>query len=140
VGRLGRVAEYWLNLQEYLVKVLRKFQSDIGVLQRTAADVVRPFNETSRFEVFARRFRGARERIRALRVVFCNDSTTRAALTRLKLENLDRHILGGEFPEDIITVSNAGHLDLIATERVLPQVDQIVSEVREHRSHGSMSE
>jgi serine/threonine protein kinase len=44
----------WLNMQDYLVKVLRKFQGDIGVLQRAAADIVRPFSEKPGFEVFAR--------------------------------------------------------------------------------------
>jgi hypothetical protein len=130
LGDSAESLDHWLNVQEYLVKVLRKFQSDIGVLQRTAADIVRPFNETPGFEVFARWFRGARERVRALRLVFCNDSVTRGVLARLKLENLDRDILGGEFPENIIAVLNADHFDLIATEHVLRQVDELVVEAR----------
>jgi serine/threonine protein kinase len=130
LGDSAASLDNWLNVQEYLVKVLRKFQSDIGVLQRTAADIVRPFNETPGFQVFVQWFRGARERVRVLRLVFCNDSVTRAALARLKLENLDRGILGGEFPEDIITVSNADHFDLIATERILRQVDELVMQAR----------
>ena len=43
-----------------LVKVLRKFQGDIGVLQRAAADIVRPFRDEPGFEVFARWFRAGR--------------------------------------------------------------------------------
>jgi serine/threonine protein kinase len=121
----------WLNVEEYLVKILRKFQGDIGVLQRTAADIVRLFSETQGFEVFARWFRGARERVRAMRVVFSSDPRTRAALARLKLDNLDKGILGGEFPEDIITVSeNADHFRLMATEHVVRQVDELVAEAR----------
>jgi serine/threonine protein kinase len=131
LGDSAASLDNWLNAQEYLVQVLRKFQSDIGVLQRAAADIVRPFNETPGFEVFARWFRGARERVRALRLVFSDDSPTRAVLARLKLENLDRGILGGEFPEDIITVSaNAGTFDLIATEHVLRRVDELVIQAR----------
>ena len=63
--RLGDAAgslDNWLNIQEYLVKVLRKFQGDIGVLQRAAADIVRSFREEPGFEVFARWYRGARAR------------------------------------------------------------------------------
>jgi pimeloyl-ACP methyl ester carboxylesterase len=121
----------WLNVEEYLVKILRKFQGDIGVLQRTAADIVRLFSETQGFEVFARWFRGARERVRAMRVVFSSDPRTRAALARLKLDNLDKGILRGEFPEDIITVSeNADHFRLMATEHVVRQVDELVAEAR----------
>src|SRR5260370_30461142 len=94
---IGNLREYdalaasldeWLNIHEYLVKVLRKFQGDIGVLQRAAADIVRPFSERPGFEVFARWFKGARERVPALRLVFSDDSGYQAALSLLKLENL----------------------------------------------------
>ena len=117
------------------MKVLRKFQGDIGVLQRAAADIVRPFNEKPGFEVFARWFKGARERVQALRLVISNDVAYQATLTRLKLENLDNRILGGEFPEDTITVSgSADHFGLMAAERVLRQVDELVVETRKRRS------
>jgi len=131
LGDSAASLDEWLNVEEYLVKVLRKFQGDIGVLQRTAADIVHLFSETPGFEVFARWFSGARERVRALRVVFSSDPRTRAALDRLKLDNLDKGILGGEFPEDIITVSkNADHFKLMATEHVVRQVDELVAEAR----------
>jgi len=121
----------WLNVEEYLVKVLRKFQGDIGVLQRAAADIVGLFSETPGFEVFARWFRGARERVRALRVVFSSDPRTLAALARLKLDNLDTGVLEGEFPEAIITVSkNVDHFRLMATEHVVRQVDELVEKAR----------
>ena len=131
LGDSAASLDEWLNVEEYLVKVLRKFQGDIGVLQRAAADIVRLFSETPGFEVFARWFCGARERVRALRVVFSSDPRTRAALARLKLDNLDQGILGGEFPEDIITVSkNVDHFKLMATEHVVRQVDELVAEAR----------
>jgi serine/threonine protein kinase len=131
LGDSAASLDEWLNVEEYLVKVLRKFQGDIGVLQRTAADIVGLFSETPGFEVFAGWFRGARERVRALRLVFSSDPRTRAALARLKLDNLDKGILGGEFPEDLITVSkNADHFKLMATEHVVRQVDELVAEAR----------
>jgi len=132
--RLGDSAnslDDWLNIHEYLVKVLRKFQGDIGLLQRSAADIVRPFRNEPGFEVFARWFRGARERVRVLRLVFSNDSGSRAALARLRLENLDSGILGGEFPESTIRVSpNADHFDLMLADHVLRHVDELVAGLR----------
>jgi hypothetical protein len=63
--------------------------------------------------------------------VFSSDPRSRAALARLKLENLDKGILGGEFPEDIITVSkNVDHFKLMATEHVLRRIDELVVEAR----------
>jgi len=139
--RLGDSAsslDDWLNMHDYLVKVLRKFQGDIGVLQRAAADIVRPFSERPGFEVFARWFKGARERVSALRLVVSNDAGYQAALARLKLENLDNGILGGEFPESMITVSGkADHFGLMAADRVLRQVDELVAETRKGRNRSS---
>jgi predicted Ser/Thr protein kinase/pimeloyl-ACP methyl ester carboxylesterase len=138
-GEAAASLDEWLNVHEYLAKVLRKFQADIGVLQRAAADIVRPFTETSGFEVFVRRFQGVRERVPSLRLIFSDASSTRAALARLKLENLDRKILGGEFTEHAITVChNTDHFGLMATEQILHQVDQMVREVRERRSHDEL--
>jgi serine/threonine protein kinase len=139
--RLGDSAsslDDWLNMHDYLLKVLRKFQGDIGVLQRAAADIVRPFSERPGFEVFARWFKGARERVPALRLVISNDSGYQAALARLKLENLDKGILGEEFPEGMITVSGSrDHFGLMAAERVLRQVDELVADTRKGRNLSS---
>jgi serine/threonine protein kinase len=138
-GETAASLDEWLNVHEYLVKVLRKFQADIGVLRRAAADIARPFAETPGFEVFVRRFRGVRERVPSLRLIFSDAPSTRAALARLKLENLDRKILGVEFTEHAITVCpNTDHFGLMATEQVLHQVDQMVTEVRERRSHDGL--
>ena len=124
----------WLTIHEYLVKVLRKFQRNIGVLQKAAADIVRPFKEKPGFEVFARRFNGARERVALLRLVFSEASSTRAALARLKLENLDHAILAGEFPESEITLTpNTDHffLSALATDQVKQLIDEFVAEAQQ---------
>ena len=135
MGDSATSLEDWLNMQDYLVKVLRKFQGDIGVLRRAATDIVRPFSETPGFEVFARRFKGARERLPTLRLVISNDSSYRAALADLKLQNLDNGILGEEFPEDMITVSGSqDHFGLMAAHDVLRQVDEVVAETRKRRN------
>jgi len=77
----------------------------------------------------ARWFRGGRERVGVLRLVFSNDSRSRSALAQVRLENLDNSILGEEFPESAIHVSaNADHFDLMLTEHVLRQVDQLIAD------------
>jgi len=135
LGDSARSLDEWLNFHQYLVKILQKFRGDISVLQRAGADIVRPFRDEAGFQVFARRFRGARERVRELRLVFLNDSTSIQALARLKLENLDSGILGGEFPESLIRASaSADHFGLMSTDRVLQQVDELVADVRAGQS------
>jgi serine/threonine protein kinase len=125
----------WLTIHEYLVKLLRKFQGDVGVLQRAAADIVRPFRAEPGFDVFARSFRAARERVPSLRVVFSDLASTRAALAHLKLENLDRGILAGEFSEgQIVLWPRTDHFGLMAPEQILRQLDELVADVRERRN------
>ena len=131
LGDSARSLDEWLNVHEYLVRVLRKFEGDIGVLQRAAADIVRPFRDDEGFDVFAGWFRSARERVRVLRLVFSNDSGSKSALARLRLENLDRGILGEEFPENTIRISaNSDHFDLMSAEHVLRQVDELLTDLR----------
>ncbi len=144
VRELRRVSENvasldeWLNIHQYLVKILRKFQSDMGVLQRASADLVRPFQETPGFAVFARWFRHAREHVPILRLVFASDSGSAAALAQLKLENLDKGILGEDFPEEMISLTpNVDHFDLMAADALLLQIEDIVSAARKHRSAAS---
>jgi serine/threonine protein kinase len=130
-GDMAASLEDWLNIHEYLVRVLRKFQGDIGVLQRAAADIVNPFKESPGFEIFARWFREARKRTRALRLVFSNDQGSMAALAKLKLENLDGGILGEEYPESVFAVvPNANHFALMRTEHVLRQIEEVVGLAR----------
>jgi serine/threonine protein kinase/TolB-like protein/Tfp pilus assembly protein PilF len=132
----------WLNIHEYLVKILRKFQGNIGVLQRASADIVRPFTDAPGFEVFARRFRAARKRVSALQLIFSSSyPASEAALARLKLENLDSGILGEEFQETMIAeIPNADHFDLMATEPMLGHIDDLVSTVRAQRHLAAKSE
>ncbi len=90
--------------------------------------------------MFARRLTGARERVPTLRLIFSEASSTRVALSRLKLENLDRGILAGEFPEGEITVlPNTDHFALMAAERVLRQVSELVVDTRERRKLSAKS-
>ena len=130
-GETAESLDDWLNVHEYLVRVLRKFQGDMGVLQRAAADIVGPFKDTAEFETFAQWFKGAHQRVPALRLVFSSDSGSQAALARLKLKNLDTGILGEEFPESIITVApDVDHFQLMGPESVAAHVDEVVTEAR----------
>jgi pimeloyl-ACP methyl ester carboxylesterase len=129
LGESAASLEQWLNVHEYLVRVLRKFEGDIGVLRRAAADIVAPFCETRGFEVFGRWFRGVMSSVRVLRLVFPQDSVSVPALARLRLENLDRGFLGVEFPENVIRVSpKSDHFQLMASEELLRQVGELVTE------------
>jgi hypothetical protein len=82
------------------------------------------------FAVFARRFKAARDRVSLLRLLFSDAASTRGALARLKLENLDRDILAGDFPEkEIVVAPNTDHFFLATTPEVMTLVSQFIREV-----------
>jgi len=125
LGNSAATIESWLNVQEYLVKVLRKFHGNVGVLQRAAADIVEPLAAEPGFGTFARWFKGARARIPALRLIF--PGAPGSLIPRLRLENLDTGLLGEEFPEEIISVlPNSDHFSLMATDYVLGEIDMLL--------------
>jgi hypothetical protein len=122
----------WLQVHAYLVRVLRKFESDAAVLQRAAADIVRPLAEEQKpFEVFAHWLKAARARHVALRLVFSDAPSVKAALGRLRLANLDGAVLGEDFPYDDVTiVPETDHFDLMRADRQLAWIEELVARVR----------
>jgi pimeloyl-ACP methyl ester carboxylesterase len=129
-GANASTLDEWLNIHEYLVKVLRKFQDDIGAMQRAATDIVTLFQEHPGFGIFAEWFKAARRQVRVLRLVFSDGPSTRSTLSSLKLENMDTGILGEEFPDEITVSPHVDHFDLMATDRVLRHVDELVAASR----------
>jgi hypothetical protein len=68
-------------------------------------------------------------------LVIWNDAASQATMMRLKLENLDKTILGRKFPEGVITASgNTVHFSSLGAERVLQHVDELVAETRKRRN------
>ena len=67
--------------------------------------------------------------------MFPKDSVSVSSLARLRLANLDNQILGEEFPEDAIQISDkADHFNLMSERDVLQQVNELVAEVSALRS------
>ena len=66
-GEDARALGEWLNTHEYLVKVFRKFRSDIGVLTTVAREAVQPFERVGH-DTFVGRFTQASRQARNLRM------------------------------------------------------------------------
>jgi tRNA A-37 threonylcarbamoyl transferase component Bud32/pimeloyl-ACP methyl ester carboxylesterase len=113
----GSVHE-WLNVHEYLVRVLRKFQHDVEPLRVVASGFARPFEDEGR-DVFPGWYRAVTSRIPVLICVNEDDSITRALIQELRLRNLDSGILGPRYIEDSLRLEpDADHFDLLALPRV----------------------
>ena len=109
----------WLNVHEYLVRVLQKFQGNMDVLTQFAAEIVQPF-EGAGLDLFARRFRSATSAIAYVRHIFSGAGVSNPEaeeIVRVKLANLDTGFLGHAYSEDSIVVEyDADHFELLTAQ------------------------
>jgi len=119
----------WLNLHEYLVTMLRKFQSDLRPLRRHGQDIVRPFEAGD--SPFPRWFQAASGHVDILRCVFADTEMEAEAVQQLLFDHLDSGVLGEHYSEESIQIEpGADHFDLIAPERANRHVAEIVAHLR----------
>ena len=139
LGADSRILDDWVDVHEYLVRIFRKFHGDIGVLQRFASDLVRPFTEPGE-ATFAGWFRTATARVREVRCVFESTGVTSRAAQALRLRNLDTGILGPRYREDSIVIeSDASHFELMSPIRLFHHIDDIVTRLRKGGDRDTMT-
>jgi serine/threonine protein kinase/esterase/lipase len=124
----------WLNIHEYLVTTLRKFQGTVAPLRRFSADIVRPFESAGR-SPFVTWLRVGSERVRRLRCVLEDIDMVNRPLRELRLRNLDEDVFGPHYREDsIVTEPGTDHFDLVGTGLILRHVEEIVADLRSPRA------
>lgn len=120
----------WLNLHEYLVKVMRKFRGDVGGLKAFAAGIAGPLESYEEMP-FIEWYRVASKRLRALRCVFSDTDAYNRDVASLKLEHLDTGILGEHYDEDsLVTELEADHFELLDHDRMVRHVEAVVNAAR----------
>jgi len=139
-----RTLNEWLNVHEYLVRLLQKFQGNLEVLTQFAKEIVQPFEGTG-LEVFARRFRCATSAVPYVRHIFSGAGILNPeaeAIASVKLANLDTGFLGEAYSEDSIVMEyDADHFELLDPERLKKYIDPILqnapraSAKRSHDAH-----
>jgi tRNA A-37 threonylcarbamoyl transferase component Bud32/pimeloyl-ACP methyl ester carboxylesterase len=118
----GNVQE-WLNVHEYIVRVLRKFQHDMEPLRVVSSGYSRPFEEPDA-DVFPEWYRAVSQRVP---VVICTAEDTelcRRVIEDLRFRQLDRGVLGDAYREDSLLIEpDADHFDLASADRVARHVE-----------------
>lgn len=118
IATSSATVDEWLNVHEYLVRVLRKFERDMEPLRLVSSGFARPFEEGDR-DVFAAWYRAVTSRVPTVICVNEESDTTRPIVQELRLRNLDGGILGAHYREDSIVLEpDADHFDLLALPRV----------------------
>ena len=129
LGGHARSLGEWLNLHEYLVRVIRKFQGDVAAVSRFARDVIAPF-EANGWEAFAERYRTAAAEVPVVRCVAADQPIYDEAVERLRLAHLDSGALGPRFDDDALVIERgADHFALLDARRVVRHVDGLLAAI-----------
>jgi len=125
--------EEWLTINEYFVKIFRKFGRSIGPLCSHALEIVEPF-QTEPLRPFIDWYRAASAKVRNLRCVFEDSDTYNALVRKLLLKHLDEQILGDHYRDDsIVTDPETNHFDLSEPARVARHLDVMIDSLRARR-------
>ena len=109
----------WLQMNAYLMELVRKYHADIDALRSHGRDIVAPFLGAGE-SPFAGWYRSAKASGVEVRVVFAGaEECEQKGLGELMLAHVDHQVLGSEFNDaDIVCEPNASHMDLMNTEVV----------------------
>lgn len=117
----------WLNVHEYMVRTLRKFQADAEPLQRYNADVFGAFQRRG-IDQFIDWYRNAATQVRQVVFVFEDTEICNRLVQDLRLRNLDEGVLGERYRDDSLVIEpGADHFDLADPERLTKYIDETLA-------------
>ncbi|MGH7709967.1 MAG: alpha/beta fold hydrolase, partial [Gemmatimonadaceae bacterium] len=120
----------WMYLNDYLVRILRKFAGDLSALQRHAQDIVQAFSGDDPHP-FDRWYREATARVSTVRCVFEEIPSYVRLVQDIRLRNLDHGVLGPRYREgSIVTEPATEHFGLTDSELVQRHVEALLENVR----------
>jgi tRNA A-37 threonylcarbamoyl transferase component Bud32 len=116
----------WVNICEYVTRIVPVFRHDTAPLRAFAAGISAPF-EHDALTAFAHWYRAAADRGVRLRCVFEDTPMYRDLVRELQLRNLDDGLLGPRYEElSVVTEAGTNHFDLIEPARVAHHIDALV--------------
>jgi hypothetical protein len=121
----------WLQVNPYLMELVRKYHTDIDVLRFLGRDLVAPCLEGDE-SPFAGWYRSAKEAGVELRVVFAGaEESEQDTLREVMLAHVDHHVLGPDFDDgDIVSEPDASHMGLMNTEVINRHLEELMETLR----------
>lgn len=118
VSNAAQSLDEWVNMCDYVVRIVPTFRHDVGPLRSFGAAISAPF-ETEQLTPFADWYRAAAATGCRLRCVFEDTPMFRTLVRDLQLRNIDERLLGPHYDqESIVTEGGTDHFDLIDPVRV----------------------
>jgi len=121
----------WLQMNPYLMELVRKYHADIDALRSHGRDIVAPFVEGVECP-FAGWYRAAKQAGVAVRVVFAGaEESEQSALRELMLAHIDHQVFGPDFDDvDIMNEPNALHMGLMNTGVIERHLEELLTLIR----------
>jgi hypothetical protein len=137
VGATMRSPEAWLQMNPYLVELVRKYHSDVGALRSHGRDIIAPFLKDGECP-FAGWYRAARSAGVRVRAVFAGaEDGEQRPLRALRLAHVDRQVFGPDFSDgDIVTERDALHMGLMSADVIERHLSELLTLLREPRAGG----
>ncbi|MBY0492483.1 MAG: protein kinase [Gemmatimonadaceae bacterium] len=120
----------WLDVNEYLVRLVRRFRADPAILRNFAHGIASPFAEEGALVPFVRWYRALAERGSRIRCVFEDNATYRGLVRQLQPTGTGSPFGASYQPGSLTIEPGAGHFDLERPEIVLRHLDQFVQLLR----------
>jgi pimeloyl-ACP methyl ester carboxylesterase/transposase len=122
----------WLQINPYLMELVRKYHADIDALRTHGRDILTPFLEEGESPL-AGWYRAAKEAGVGVRVVFAGaEESEQNGLRELMLAHLDHRVFGPAFSDaDIVNEPNALHIGLMEPEVIERHLGELLKHLRE---------
>jgi serine/threonine protein kinase len=107
----------WLQMNPYLMELVRKFHADVDALRSHGKDLMDPFLEEGE-SPFAGWYRSAKKAGVEVRVVFAGaEESEQGALREVMLAHVDDQVFGPDFDDaDIVIEPDSWHMGLMNSE------------------------
>ncbi len=125
----------WLDVNEYFVRLMRRFRADIPVLRDFARGVSGPFAEAGQTP-FVDWYRESTHLGRQIRCVFEDSASYRRLVREVQVGQRDAGLLGEDYQDGSITIeAGTGHFDLEAPALIARHLDPLVHSLRAQNGH-----
>ena len=127
VAGMMETPEAWLQMNPYLVELVRKYQADFGALRSYGRDIIAPFLAGGE-SPFAGWYRAAKEAKLEVRVVFAGaDASEQTGLREVRLAQVDSQVLGPLFRDaDIVSEPDAYHMGLMDADVIERHLEELL--------------
>jgi hypothetical protein len=121
----------WLQMNPYLMELVRKFHADVDALRSHGKDLMGPFLEEGK-SAFAGWYRSAKKAGLEVRVVFAGaEESEQGALREVMLAHVDEQVFGPDFDDDDIVIEpDTWHMGLMNPEVVERHLEGLLTRLQ----------